>query len=220
MVYRQLLHRVKGPESIDDLNQKPSGKRFFNSEFSQQKTYGRKSLSDLYDTSQREDEKIRCLKQFAEKKHSETPEYYVDEVINRKKLVTSLDARRNFMPIIAPGDKLYRNVDYSPDFFKEGGLVVGSTNSARYNKTCGKKANNFYDTLDLNVATLDPRKLWNNKVSAEEFNFNKEFVSNLGNWEENYLGVVKMSKEEKAKMKKSVTKGIKNASPGGSLKKK
>lgn len=124
------------------------------------------------------------------------------------------------MPIIAPGDKLYRNVDYSPDFFKEGGLVVGSTNSARYNKTCGKKANNFYDTLDLSVPTLDPRKLWNNKLKQEELIFNKDYVSNLASWEENYLGVVKMSKEEKAKMKKSVSKGMKNLSPGVSPRKK
>lgn len=219
-MYRPILHRAKGPESIDDLNAKPAGKRILHPEFSVPKAYGRKNLSDLYDTSQREDEKIRCHKQFSNIKYNETPEYYIDEVINRKKLVTSLDARRNFMPIIAPGDKLYRNVDYSPDFYKEGGLVVGSTNSARYNKTCGKKANNFYDTLDLSVPTLDPKKLWNNKVSQEELVFNKDYVSNLVSWEENYLGVVKISKEEKAKMKKSVTKNMKNASPGGSPKKK
>ncbi len=110
------------------------------------------------------------------------------------------------MPIIAPGDKIYRNVDYSPDFYKEGGLVVGSTNSARYNKTCGKKANNFYDTLDLGIPTLDPKKLWSYKTYLENQNFNKEYVTNLANWEENYLGIVKKSKEEKAKMKASLSK--------------
>ncbi len=124
------------------------------------------------------------------------------------------------MPRIAPGDKLYRNVDYSPDFYKEGGLVVGSTNSARYNKTCGKKANNFYDTLDLSVPTLDAGKLWSNKLSAETLNFNKDYVSNLASWEQNYLGVVKKSKQEKEKMKKSLTKGVKGSSPAGSPKNK
>lgn len=220
IIYRPVLHRVKGPESIDDLNAHPSGKRILHPEFSQPQAHSRKNLSNLHDTSQREDEKIRCHKQFTAQKFSETPEYFIDEVINRKKLVTSLDARRNFMPRIAPGDKLYRNVDYSPDFYKEGGLVVGSTNSARYNKTCGKKANNFYDTLDLYVSTLDPKKLWSNKLCEEELGFNKDYVKGLKSWEENYLGNVKKSKEDKAKMKKSVTKGMKTASPTGSPKRK
>lgn len=220
IVYRPILHRVNGPISIDDLNPKPYGKGIVHPVFTQPNVYSRKSLADIHDWSQREDEKIRCTKQFPEIKSHETAEYYIDEVIHRKKLVTSLDARRNFMPIIAPGDKIYRNVDYSPDFFKEGGLAVGSTNSARYNKTCGKKANNFYDTLDLNIPTLDPKKLWSNKIHGEDQNFNKDYVANLGNWEENYLGLVKLSKEEKAKLKKTNTKAVKNLSPGGSPKRK
>lgn len=118
------------------------------------------------------------------------------------------------MPIIAPGDKLYRNVDYSADFYKEGGLVVGSTNSARYNKTVGKKANNFYDTLDLTVSTLDPKKLWSNKSYEEEQNINKNYVSGLKTWEVNYLGLIKVSKElkeDKKNMKKTATKGMKGS---------
>lgn len=130
-------------------------------------------------------------------KYKETPEYKVENTINRKKGVLNLDERRNYMPIIAPGDKIYRNVDYSVDFFKGGGLVVGSTNSARYNKTVGKKANNFYDTLDLNIPTLDPRKLWMSKINEEEQDVNKDYVSGLQEWEYNYLGVERKKKEEK-----------------------
>jgi hypothetical protein len=142
-------------------------------------------------------------------KYKETPEYSIDKIINRKKLVTSLSERRNDMPIIAPGDKLYRNVDYSTDFFKEGGLVIGSTNSARYNKTVGKKANNFYDTMDLTASSLDPNKLWKNKQYQEEQGVNKKYVTDLKNWEVNYLGLVKLTKEMKERERKNMNKSKK-----------
>lgn len=29
--------------------------------------------------------------------------------------------------MVSPGDKIYKHPDYTPDFFKEGGLITGST---------------------------------------------------------------------------------------------
>lgn len=223
IVYRPILRRVKGPDSQDDLNAKPMEKKHIFPIFTQPKNYLKKNYSDIFKHDLREDEKIRATRQFIDIKYQKCPEYSVDEVMNNKKLIKSLDERRNFMPIIAPGDKLYRNVDYSPDFFKEGGLAVGSTISARYNKTVGKKANNFYDTLDLSIPTLDPKKLWRNKIYKEEQNFNKDYVSNLNSWEENCFGITKLSKEEKLKMKNTQTKNIKynqTSSPKKELQKK
>ena len=215
IIYKPILKRAKGPISLDDVDSKGAGKRTFQVENSHPKLYERKSLQNLFEDSQniREDEKFRGTKQLLDYKYKETPEYSVEKVINRKKLVTSLDERRNNMPIIAPGDKLYRNVDYSSDFFKEGGLVTGSTNSARYNKTVGKKANNFYDTMDLSSSNLDPKKLWKNKQYEEEQDFNKKYVSGLKSWEVNYLGLLKVSKEikeDKKNMNKN-KKGLKES---------
>ena len=34
---------------------------------------------------------------------------------------------RNGMPLKSLGDKIYKAPDYKPGFFKDGGLIVGST---------------------------------------------------------------------------------------------
>ena len=43
-----------------------------------------------------------------------------------KKRVPSLRARRRGIGVRNPGDKSFANVDYSPDFFKTGGLIPGA----------------------------------------------------------------------------------------------
>jgi len=48
---------------------------------------------------------------------------------------------------------------------------------------------NFYETIDLKVKTLDPNKLWKNKVKQEELDFQTNMVKDLGQWEENILNV-------------------------------
>ena len=68
--------------------------------------------------------------------------------------------------------------------------------------------------MDLNVTTLDPKKLWNNKFYEEEQDINKDYVSGLKDWEVNYLGITKVSKEDKKKLLlKSPTKGGFKSSP-------
>ena len=44
-----------------------------------------------------------------------------------KTRVKTLIEQRNGLPMASPGDKIYKNPDYTPDFFKEGGLITGST---------------------------------------------------------------------------------------------
>ena len=92
---------------------------------------------------------------------------------------------RNFIDFSTPGDKSYKNPEYTEGFFKEGGLIPGSTNIINHKKTVGKKANNFYQTLDINVKTLDPNKIWSNKVANEEISNQTEYVKNLKIWDKN-----------------------------------
>ena len=44
-----------------------------------------------------------------------------------KTRLKSLYDQRNGLPIKALGDKIYKHPDYTPGFFKEGGLVAGSS---------------------------------------------------------------------------------------------
>lgn len=100
-----------------------------------------------------------------------------------KARITNLSRMRNGYPSIAPGEKSYKNPEYSNDFFKEGGLIAGSTNVFKYNKTVSKKNFFFYETLDLNVKTLDPKKLWKNKQIQDVVDYDTNYVKMLKIWD-------------------------------------
>jgi hypothetical protein len=94
---------------------------------------------------------------------------------------------RNGMPGRIPGDKSFQNPEYSEGFFRDGGLVPGSSFNPNYKKNVSKKADNFYETLDLNKKTLNPDKLWSNKVKKEVFEFDDNYVKNLNHWDSTVL---------------------------------
>ena len=112
-------------------------------------------------------------------------EYGVESVMNRKKRILSLYEQRNKMINTNPGDKNYKVVENSPDFFIEGGLIVGSTNRMNYNRTTRKGNDNFYQTLDLGIKVLNDDKLWKSKIAKENMDMDKNYVVNLNKWEEN-----------------------------------
>lgn len=112
-------------------------------------------------------------------------EYGIESVMNRKKRVPSLYEQRNKFIHTNLGDKSYKVVENSTDFFKEGGLIVGSTNRINYNKTTRKGDDNFYQTLDLNVKVINDDKLWKSKVLKESLDMDQNYVANLNKWEEN-----------------------------------
>ena len=96
-----------------------------------------------------------------------------------------------------PGDKNYKCVDNSPDFFKDGGLIVGSTNRINYNKTTRKGEDNFYQTLDLGIKVLNDDKLWTSKITKENMDMDMNYVTNLNKWEENTFEENKENKDNK-----------------------
>ena len=123
----------------------------------------------------------------------------VENIMTRKKRIFDLHQQRNGLVVFNPGDKLYRCVENSPDFFKLEGIVVGSTNQPHTKKTTKKSDDNFYETLDLKVKSLNPEKLWKSKVLRESIENDKNYVESLANWETNILndGVPPKEKENK-----------------------
>ena len=98
-----------------------------------------------------------------------------------KRRFSSIEEKRNGMEMRIPGDKYYRLSEHFPNYYKDGGLIPGSTNVINYNKTQSRKAYNFYETLDRN-------KLWENKVKNENLNFDKKYVEkSIIDWEKNIL---------------------------------
>lgn len=122
-------------------------------------------------------------------------EYNVEDIMIRKGRIHNLEEMRNKMPQYAPGDKIYKSVDYSPDFFKLEGLVVGSTIGVNYKKTT-PKCDNFFDTLDLTKKTLNPEKFWTTKCKRENQKFDENYVSGLQNWEKVVLANEDQNKQQ------------------------
>ena len=138
----------------------------------------------------------------SEKANLETKtETLLEDLTCRKRRINSLSEMRNFYNKTSQGDKPYKNPEFSRDFFKNGGLVVGSTNKIQFNKTVGKKSNNFYETLNLETRSLDPQKVWDNKVLCEEHDFQNSYVKNLNVWNKNVLKDFLPKDDEKLKDK-------------------
>jgi len=117
--------------------------------------------------------------------HIEKP---LNKFLGEKIRINTISEMRNGLPSHVPGDKMYKNPECTTGFFKEGGLIVGSSNRSQ-KTSLAKRMPNFYETIDLKVKTLDPNKLWKNKVKQEELNFQTNMVKDLGQWEENILNV-------------------------------
>jgi hypothetical protein len=56
-------------------------------------------------------------------------EYQIESKIQCKQRVhdTNMGKKRNYIPVSSLGDKSYKGPDQSPGFFKEGGLIAGSS---------------------------------------------------------------------------------------------
>jgi len=133
-------------------------------------------------------------------------EYEIETVMNKKKRILSLNEQRNKMIICNPGDKNYKCVENSTNFFKEGGLIVGSTNRINYNKSNRIGEDDFYQTLDLGIKILNRDKIWDIRLKNENLTQDQNYVANLNKWEENTLGGKDKDKNEGKNKKDNVKK--------------
>ena len=135
------------------------------------------------------------------KLHCSSSELNIENIMNKKKRTYSLEQQRNDYKEVNPGDKNYRYAEYSPDFFKGGGLIVGSTNKIRITDNCNYFKNNIYQTMELNRKIMDTEKIWRNKILKEREKNDSEYVYNLEKWEKEYI------KENEKVTEKTKTKG-------------
>ena len=158
-----------------------------------------KKITDSYDnnlffTRKRSKDKIQStsliLPQLKEKPKTRNTklvhslsELNIEKVMNRKKRINSLDQQRNHYKIVNQGDKNYRYAECSVNFFKEGGLIPGSTNIIRYSQNYNAIKNNIYEHMDLNVRSLETDKIWDNKLNREREESEIKYVLNLENWD-------------------------------------
>lgn len=67
--------------------------------------------------------------------------------MTRKIRVNTVEQMRGGLTLASGGDKNYKNVAYSRDFFQPGGLIPGSTHSFTHKASGGGKTVDFYSGL-------------------------------------------------------------------------
>jgi hypothetical protein len=85
------------------------------------------------------------------------------------------------------GDKIYKVPEHSTDFFKPGGLIVGSTNHSHLKSVGNPKVIDFYANLDLTKANMSKGKTWKKAVEEERLNSEMTDVTALREWEKTVL---------------------------------
>ena len=115
-------------------------------------------------------------------------ELSVEKQMGGKKRIWTLEQKRNGIEFRIPGDKYYKASEQFPTYYKDGGLIPGSTIATNYNKTRSKTSYNFYETMDLTKPTLNRNKIWGNKLKEENLVFDKQYVEKyISSWEKNIL---------------------------------
>ncbi len=115
-------------------------------------------------------------------------EFSLERQMGGKKRIWTIEQKRNGIEFRIPGDKYYKASEQFPTYYKEGGLIPGSTIATNFNKTRSKTSYNFYETMDLTKPTLNKNKIWENKLKNENLYFDKKYVEQyISSWEKNIL---------------------------------
>jgi hypothetical protein len=126
--------------------------------------------------------------------------------MTRKQRIPNLDVQRNGLTIGVPGDKFYRNPACTDGFYKMEGVMPGSTfyyqkEKNKFGRTLSRKACPFYDTHDFGVKSLEPSKLWKNKVAKDTLDHDSLYVKTLTQWDKDFMKNVKPIKDTKTPIK-------------------
>jgi hypothetical protein len=71
------------------------------------------------------------MKKFDNANQGTSTEWNTEKSMTQKARVNTLYDQRNGLNLTSLGDKNYKYPEYQPNFFHEGGLIVGSTNKPR-----------------------------------------------------------------------------------------
>lgn len=107
--------------------------------------------------------------------------------MGRKIRIEDEKAQRNGLGVIAPGDKPYKKPEHSSGFYKEEGLVTGSTISKRVQNQGKSAANNDFATVLSYDATNPSRTKWKDREKAQKNSEDTEAMRQLIEWEKTIL---------------------------------
>lgn len=110
--------------------------------------------------------------------------------MTQKSRVKTLNDVRNGYPISSLGDKNYKAVEYESGFFREGGLVAGSTNKTMPKSSGGGKAVDFYTGLKLDGPLNKGSKNYEQVTKEQNHMSEVGDVQDLRKWERSILSEV------------------------------
>lgn len=73
------------------------------------------------------EDNMKGIVTFAHHNRKTVDEFCLEDKMQIKQRVGTIKDQRNGLPMVSCGDKIYKAVEYLPGFYKEGGLIVGST---------------------------------------------------------------------------------------------
>jgi len=111
-------------------------------------------------------------------------EHALENDMGLKKRIEGFEGKRNELPYTSLGDKPYKYAEDSSNFFKEGGLIAGSSHPEKMEKkgAGNSKIVDYYATLDLSKATMKKGLTWKEKVKQEQLTEDKKAVNDLIAW--------------------------------------
>jgi len=148
-----------------------------------QKRYGHRERQHLHSRESRHhDYNKTSTRTFSEANHASHREHFLEKEMGQKSAVGDLYDMRNGLAVTSLGDKAYKNPEYSGTFYKDGGLIAGSSIQER-------KAKPDSYTLPKHITfPLNPdRVTWKDKEKFEMIGEEKKAVRELDDWEQTTL---------------------------------
>jgi len=143
------------------------------------KPYGHPEKLHLYQGRALETLYTPTIKTFPSR-DGQSKEANLERVMGRKLIIEEMEEKRNQYGVKSLGDKSYKFPEYSDKFFKEGGLIAGSSIQARKVQTLIVKASD-------QVQNRAKGTTWKEKCRKDELDDEESAVKSLSVWEQTTL---------------------------------
>lgn len=97
--------------------------------------------------------------------------------MQRKGKLYGLESMRNSIGISSLGDKPYRYPEYEPEFYKNGGLIPGSTQKPRRGETVAV----------IKPGSMFTKPMWDVRVKMDELMEERKYMDSIDEWEQTIL---------------------------------
>jgi len=103
----------------------------------------------------------------------------LEKAMGKKRIFDSIEDQRNMLDLRSMGDKPYKSPEYSSNYYRDGGIIAGSSHKLRQTKA-------YVSTIKLDTTEKKGTK-WKDRVKQEEREEEERAVKSLSEWEQTTL---------------------------------